>query len=460
MTASSVDGRRFHLSDGDGDGSFVAGQFVTLTDGAGTVRIGQVRALAPDPYGSVLGVQAPGHRFLRPDRAPFADAEVAAADAESVSVMEAAMRATLRVGELRDTAGADARLVPTRFNRHTFWVGQSGSGKTYALGVLLEQLLISTALPLLVFDPNADFVRLGELRASTGSEEEHDLSSRTVRVLRANAADGTPLRVRFTELGMAAKAAVLGIDPIIDRAEYNVLAHMDPGLAGKDAVSYVQGLLASPEPAARALAQRIENKQVLAWSVWAKERTPVNEILASRADATVLELGGFEQPDEHLVVAMSVLDELWARRESRRPMLIVIDEAHNLCSPDGESALERRVRERLIQIAAEGRKFGLWLLLSTQRPSKIHVNVLSQCDNLALMKMTSPMDLAELGRLFGFAPTALLEQSPDFEQGEVLFAGGFTPAPLLTKMRSRLTVEGGADVPIPLRVREPALQQG
>ncbi|HEY8320104.1 MAG TPA: ATP-binding protein, partial [Amnibacterium sp.] len=121
---------------------------------------------------------------------------------------------------------------------------------------------------------------------------------------------------------------------------------------------------------------------------------------------------------------------------------------------------ERRVRERLIQIAAEGRKFGLWLLLSTQRPSKIHVNVLSQCDNLALMKMTSSRDLAELGRLFGFAPTALLEQSPDFEQGEVLFAGGFTPAPLLTRMRSRLTVEGGADVPIPLRVREPELLHG
>jgi DNA helicase HerA-like ATPase len=185
--------------------------------------------------------------------------------------------------------------------------------------------------------------------------------------------------------------------------------------------------------------------------VWALHRTPVSEILATRPDATVLEVGGFTYPEEHLVVAMAVLDELWAQREARRPVLIVIDEAHNLCSPDGDSPLQKRVRERLIQIAAEGRKFGLWLLLSTQRPSKVHVNVVSQCDNLALMKMTSPIDLAELASVFGFAPSSFLEQSPDFEQGDVLFAGGFTAAPMLAKMRSRLTVEGGADVPIPLR---------
>ena len=53
-------------------------------------------------------------------------------------------------------------LVPNRLNRHTFWCGQSGSGKTYALGVLLERVLLTTRLPMVVFDPNSDFVRLGE----------------------------------------------------------------------------------------------------------------------------------------------------------------------------------------------------------------------------------------------------------------------------------------------------------
>ena len=47
-----------------------------------------------------------------------------------------------------------------------------------------------------------------------------------------------------------------------------------------------------------------------------------------------------------------------------------------------------------MRIAAEGRKFGLYLLVSTQRPQKVHPNVVSQCDNLVLMRLNSAADLA------------------------------------------------------------------
>ena len=50
------------------------------------------------------------------------------------------------------------------FDRHTFMCGQSGSGKTYSLGVMLEQLLLETAA-VVVLDPNSDYVRMGEVRA-------------------------------------------------------------------------------------------------------------------------------------------------------------------------------------------------------------------------------------------------------------------------------------------------------
>ena len=150
-------------------------------------------------------------------------------------------------------------------------------------------------------------------------------------------------------------------------------------------------------------------------------------------------------------MALAVLDDLWQKREQRRPMLIVIDEAHNFCSPDQHSPLHVAVRERIVQIAAEGRKFGLWLLLSTQRPSRVHPSIMSQCDNLALMKMTSPVDLDELGTIFGFVPLAMLARAARFAQGEALFAGGFVPAPTMVKMGPRLTREGGADVNVPLR---------
>ena len=129
----------------------------------------------------------------------------------------------------------------------------------------------------------------------------------------------------------------------------------------------------------------------------------------------------------------------------------MIDEAHNLCSPDVESLAARAVRDRIIQIAAEGRKFGLWLLLSTQRPGKVHRGIVSQCDNLTLMRMNSPNDLVELADIFGFVPPAMLTQASRFRQGEALLAGGFVPAPGIVRVRDRVTVEGGFDVGVPLR---------
>ena len=165
----------------------------------------------------------------------------------------------------------------------------------------------------------------------------------------------------------------------------------------------------------------------MSWEIWAQDKLAATEIIDTRPAATILDLGGFAYKEEPLVVALSVLDDLWSRRSERRPFLLVIDEAHNLCSPEVETALERAVLERIIQIAAEGRKYGLWLLLSTQRPSRVHPGIISQCDNLALMRMSSQRDLDELATIFGFAPPALVNQSPLFRQGEALFAGGSHP---------------------------------
>ncbi|WP_245721739.1 ATP-binding protein [Nocardia crassostreae] len=347
--------------------------------------------------------------------------------------------------------GGPARLLPKRFNRHTFWCGQSGSGKTYALGVLLEQLIAHTALPVVILDPNSDFVRLGELNPDADGPTAAALRERDIRVLRPNGKPGTRLAARFMDMPLASKAAILRIDPIADREEFNELLRLAPLMAAGELDDVVPRLRAAESPAQRRLALRVENLGLQNWEVWAQRDIAVTDVVAERPDATVLDLGGFATAEQHLVIALALLDELWERREERRPVLLVIDEAHNLASPRLDSPIAVAVRERLIQIAAEGRKFGLWLLLSTQRPAKVHPGIISQCDNLALMKMTSPVDLDELGTYFGYAPAALLERSPWFRQGEALFAGGFVPAPALVKVRTRVTPEGGADVRVPMR---------
>lgn len=343
--------------------------------------------------------------------------------------------------------GAPAVLDASRFNRHTFWCGQSGSGKTYALGVVLEQLLAKTDLPLVIFDPNADFVRLGEIREDAPADAAAPLRDRDIRVLRAN----DTLRVRFQALPVRVKAALLSIDPLGDREEYSAMLSLAGELRERPVQEVMEDLLASDDSARRALGLRIGNLGVLDWDLWAYDRRAATEIIAERPNATVLDLGGYEHAEESLLVALSVLDDLWERREERRPVLLVIDEAHNLASAELDSTLGRAVREQLVRIAAEGRKYGLWLLLSTQRPSKVHPGIISQCDNLALMKMSSPIDLAELASVFGYAPESMLARSPLFAQGQALFAGGFMSQASLVQMGARLTHEGGSDVRVPLR---------
>jgi uncharacterized protein len=453
--ARSDDGRSFVVPDASGS-AFVAGSLVVIA-AEGRRQLGLVEerseTLPVRLRGRLIGELADEGLDTRASHA-FESAGIEAADGATVEQLHATTGARLEVGVNLTPPGGPARLLPKRFNRHTFWCGQSGSGKTYALGVVLEQVIAHTALPVVIFDPNSDFVRLGELNADASGSTAEALAKRDIRVLRARGEGDSALRARYLDMRLPSKAAVLRLDPVADRDEYNRLVHLQD-LMRTGELEQLLPRLRQVDGGDRAdhhpLAERIENLAVLDWEVWAGAGTAVTDVVAERPDATVLDLGGFSTPDQQLVVALSLLDDLWERREERRPVLLVIDEAHNLCSPRLDSPLAVAVRERIVQIAAEGRKFGLWLLLSTQRPSKVHPGIISQCDNLALMKMTSPVDLEELGTYFGYAPAALLERSPWFRQGEALFAGGFVPAPSLVKMNARLTPEGGTDVGVPLR---------
>jgi DNA helicase HerA-like ATPase len=358
----------------------------------------------------------------------------------------------LTIGTLLESeSGAPAQLLASKMNRHTFWCGQSGSGKTYALGVALEQLLLHTKLPLVILDPNSDFVKLGDIRADAPESQAAELATRDIRVRRSNTGAEHPVLVRYISLPLRSRAAILHIDPVLNPEDYNTMLRMETDiglLPDHDLVGFIRS---HPDRIRHQLATRLENLGVAEWKLWAWGERSVTDDIDDRPDATVVDLGGFATQAESRAAALAVLDHLWENREQRIGRLIVIDEAHNLCTPEPATPVEQLLTERIVQIAAEGRKYGLWLLLSTQRPSKVHPNALSQCDNLALMRMSAPRDLADLSEVFGYAPESLLERSPAFTQGQALFAGGFVDQPSLVQMGARLTHEGGVDVTVPLR---------
>lgn len=456
--AVCLDGRRFRATAPLARG-IVPGDLVVLTGGEEEV-LGQVHSLSLDGHGlrddlavvaegDVLGRLGADGVDLGPT-APFVADRVSRAGTAATVALQRATGATIAVATRTVSDGpVDVRLRPGKLNRHTFLCGQSGSGKTYALGVLLEQMLVHTGVTMVVLDLNADFVRLYEVRTDADPVLAQALEQIDVRVLRPSGEGADPLVVRYADLQARAAAAAMRLDPLVDRDEYEEVLHYREEAEDGRPMDLEQLRARGRTPGQERLHQRLRNLGILDWQVWAQGATPVTDVLEERHRATVLDLSGFAQPEERLLVALAVLDHLWAHRAERRPTLVVIDEAHNVCSAAPDGPLQEATTERLVQIAGEGRKYGLWLLLSTQRPSKIHPNVLSQCDNLALMRMNGPSDLAEISSVFGFAPPELVAKAARFGLGEVLLAGGFVPVPTVARMGSRLTAEGGADVPVP-----------
>ena len=356
-------------------------------------------------------------------------------------------RAVLEVGELALAPGVPCGLDAGGFDRHTFLCGQSGSGKTYSLGVLLERLLLATDLRIIVLDPNSDFAHIGSVRDGTdpATAEAYRAATATVAVHSADAPGDRRLRIRLGEIGAAAQAALLRLDPIADAEEHAELTR----LLAEGRPPTAEAMLSSERPGARQLALRASNLGIARYGIWAGEQ-PGSTLDTLHDEATrggVIDLGSLRSPQEQALTAEAVLGELWRRREERRPVLIVIDEAHNVCPAKPEDAITALATEHAVRIAAEGRKFGLYLLVSTQRPQKVHENVITQCDNLLLMRLNSAADARFAQSVFSFVPPRLVEQAPAFRLGEALVAGKLSPQPALLRFGARISQEGGSDVP-------------
>ena len=268
--------------------------------------------------------------------------------------------------------------------------------------------------------------------------------------IRSLGSDQGRLHLRFADLDAAAQAAVAGLDPLADREEYGALLTLLERDRSGEATAELLGELETGSPELRALGLRFRNLGVLDWPIWSRARAGdglIDELDDDDWRLLVVDLGSIPLEAERAMVAQATLAHLWSRRAQRRPVLCVIDEAHNVCPQQPADPITALATEHAVRIAGEGRKFGIHLLVSTQRPSKAHENVLSQCDNLLLMKMNSAADISRLAELFSYAPASLIERSTVFRQGESLVAGKIAGGdPLLIRFGGRVALEGGGDV--------------
>jgi uncharacterized protein len=170
---------------------------------------------------------------------------------------------------------------------------------------------------------------------------------------------------------------------------------------------------------------------------------------------TVMQLAGF--PSEVVDAVVSVLCRLafdfalWS--DGAAPLLVVCEEAHRYVAADRNSGFGP-TRRSISRIAKEGRKYGVFLGVVTQRPAELDPTILSQCSTLFALRMTNDRDQAILRSAVSDAAANLLDFLPSLGTGECLAFGEGVALPMRLKFRqlephqlprSEVARDGGVD---------------
>ena len=137
-----------------------------------------------------------------------------------------------------------------------------------------------------------------------------------------------------------------------------------------------------------------------------------------------------EVPSDVLPVVTGVFARLlydvqfWMQPETRTPFVFVCDEAHlYLPVREDADAVEKQALYSFERIAKEGRKYGVSLLVVSQRPSDVSRTILSQCNNFLVLRLTNDQDQNVVRRLIPDSLAGVLDGLPLLDTGEALLLG-------------------------------------
>jgi DNA helicase HerA-like ATPase len=167
---------------------------------------------------------------------------------------------------------------------------------------------------------------------------------------------------------------------------------------------------------------------------------------AKNSNVTVIDLSGV--PFEVLSITVSLISRILFEHgyhykvlrsnadeeiNSDAPLLLVYEEAHKYV-PNSDLSKFRASKLSIERIAKEGRKYGVTLLLSSQRPSEISETIFSQCSNFLAMRLTNPSDQSYVARLLPDTLGNLCAKLPTLGAGEALLIGEAVVMPSLVKV--------------------------
>lgn len=168
-----------------------------------------------------------------------------------------------------------------------------------------------------------------------------------------------------------------------------------------------------------------------------------------RGNLTIVDLSGV--PFDIVDITVAVLTRLlfdynfWSPPSQRHPVLLVFEEAHNyIPRVSAERSFAKHIVER---VAKEGRKYGVTAMIVSQRPSELSETVLSQCNNMVVMRMNNPDDQAYVRKVVSDQFANLIRMLPILRPGEAFVIGEAVLMPLRTliDLPARLPRSGDVD---------------
>ena len=372
-------------------------------------------------------------------------------------------------GELLGYRGLGAPLDVEAITMHLGVFGETGSGKSYAVGALIEHLSRIplgggqyAALPVFIVDANGDYLDYHEAYASGGSLGEYGGVLRLVF-------PGSPARFRpytrqltisldgFTareiaEFIAAYKAGGFEINELqvslLERAFRELEGAATPTelLTSKvhllyetiDSLSRGSGAVFHPQTgrAAKSAVEKLHHDLAKTYRVLSS-RPSLDQSLVEEAVTkplmVILDFSpegapGVPLPLRQLVIAylarlLYQSFTLYKTRGMERYLALVVEEAQNYApNPRTYPVAWSIARDYLALIATQGRKFGISLVMVSQRPSFLDPVVLSMINTFLVLR-SAPDDVAYISRAVGGLPQALRDRLTRLPRGTALLAG-------------------------------------
>jgi DNA helicase HerA-like ATPase len=337
--------------------------------------------------------------------------------------------------------------------RHMAILAMTGGGKTVAARRILRELL-DIRYPLVILDPHGDYLGFWEKRDLFAKNNiriklffpDIKINSRNRDVVSYLVAQMTqgftdPQREVFSQASEHVRIGEdeeIGVNVYLDRL-MSELDNQNARNAGTiPAVRRGLRMVRAKMDAMRAANENLRKRlREYPFESMPDPRTSPEKYVQP-GQASIIYLGGYDHLTQSTIVSL-ILQNLFDERASMKnnipPFLTVVEEAHNFIPSKGEGQTDTPSVEIIRRVITEGRKFGVGLLLVSQRPSRLDETTLSQCNTFLILRLVNPRDQQFVEKVMENMSRADSRMLPAFGPGEGIVSGQAVRFPLVVRIK-------------------------